>query len=79
MTGTAGCNQYFANYELEGQSLDIGPAGATRRFCAEPEGFMRQEAAYLQALRSAASFRLDGARLELRRADGALAVIFNRN
>ncbi len=78
VTGTAGCNQYFANYELEGQSLDIGPAGATRRFCAEPEGFMRQEAAYLQALRSAASFRLDGARLELRRADGALAVIFNR-
>lgn len=79
VTGIAGCNRYFATYELESQSLGIGPAGATRRFCAEPEGLMRQEALYLEALQSAATFRLDGARLELRRADGALAVIFNRN
>jgi heat shock protein HslJ len=78
VTGTTGCNQYFASYELEGQSLGIGPAGATRRFCAEPEGLMQQEALYLEALQSAAEFGIDGMRLELRRADGALAVTFNR-
>jgi heat shock protein HslJ len=78
VTGTAGCNQYFASYELEEQSLRIGRAGATRRFCAEPEGLMRQEALYLEALRSAATFRLECTRLELRGADAALAVTFNR-
>ena len=78
VTGTAGCNRYFASYEIEGQSLSIGSAGATRRLGAAPEGLMRQEAPYLEALQSATTFRLEGTRLELRRADAALAVTFNR-
>ena len=35
---------------------------------------MGQEAQYLKALATAATYRLDGDQLELRNADGALAV-----
>jgi heat shock protein HslJ len=78
VTGDAGCNQYFATYKLDGQAMSIGMAAATRKFCAEPEGLMQQEALYLAALKSTGTFRLNGDRLELRAADGALAVTFNR-
>ncbi len=78
VTGNAGCNEYFAAYEIEGASLSVGPPGVTRRFCADPDGLMEQEALYIEALQSAAVFRLEGANLELRRGDGALAAIFNR-
>ncbi|MGB5728247.1 MAG: META domain-containing protein [Thiogranum sp.] len=79
VTGSAGCNQYFAEYLAADESITIGPPGATRRFCAEPDGVMDQEARYLEALRSAATFRLEGERLTLRTADGALAVTLVRD
>ncbi len=40
---------------------------------------MDQEARYLEALRSAATFRLEGGRLTLRAGDGALAVTLVRD
>ena len=39
---------------------------------------MEQEAAYIAALQSAATFQFDGNRLTLRRGDGATAVVFTR-
>jgi heat shock protein HslJ len=42
--------------------------------CAEPEGVMEQEAQYLAALQTAAIYKLEGNRLQLRTADSALAV-----
>ena len=74
VTGSAGCNQYFAGYEVKGESISIALPGATRRFCAEPEGVMDQEARFLEALRAAATFRLEGDRLALRASDGALVL-----
>ena len=72
--GSAGCNQYTASYKIEGESISIAPPGATRRYCADPGGAMGQEARFLAALSSAASFRLEGERLVLRTSEGALAV-----
>ena len=74
ITGSAGCNQYFATYETADASMTIGQPGSTRRFCAEPEGIMEQDAGFLEALRSVATFRLDADRLDLRTADGAMAM-----
>jgi heat shock protein HslJ len=74
MTGTAGCNNYIASYELEGDAISIGPAATTRMFCGEPEGIMEQETQYLAALETAATYRIDGDRLQLRTADGALVA-----
>jgi hypothetical protein len=57
-------------------TLAIGPLTTTRRLCHGPEGLMEQEAAFLAAMRRAATWRLNGERLELRDADGALQVTF---
>jgi heat shock protein HslJ len=72
--GSAGCNRYRAAFEADGERIAIGPAASTRRLCAEPEGVMEQEAAFLRALEWAAVSRMEGARLELRTSEGALAV-----
>lgn len=74
LSGSAGCNRYTATYEVSGTNLKIGPAASTRMACADPAGVMEQETQFLQALATAATYRLDGDRLELRTADGALAV-----
>jgi len=74
LSGSAGCNTYTATYETSGNSIKIGPAAATFKMCAHPAGVMEQEAQYLKALATAATYRLDGSRLELRTADGALAA-----
>jgi heat shock protein HslJ len=77
-SGSAGCNQYSGTYTSSGSSLTFGPAATTRMMCAEPEGLMEQEQRFLQALRSVASARLEGDRLELRSTDGALAISLTR-
>ena len=74
VNGSAGCNRYRASLDADGDRVRIGPAAATRRLCAKPEGVMEQEAAFLRALEWAAVSRREGDRLELRTGDGALAV-----
>lgn len=65
VSGIAGCNNYFAGYELDGDSITVGPAGSTLMFCGEPEGVMEQEQAYLALLQSADSVDVDGDTLTL--------------
>lgn len=74
VSGTGGCNRYTGTYTRSGDGIGLGPLGATRRTCAEPAGVMDQEADFLRALGSASQARMDGDRLELRTASGALAV-----
>jgi len=74
LSGFAGCNNFTAGYEVTGKNIKIGPAASTRKMCADPEGVMDQEMQYLQALETAAIYNRDGEKLELRTADGALAV-----
>jgi heat shock protein HslJ len=44
--------------------------------CSEPEGIMEQEAQYLAALETAATYQIQSDRMEMHTADGALAVNF---
>jgi len=76
LTGSAGCNNYFASYELDGQALTIGPAGATRKMCGAPEGIMEQEQAYLSILESVTGYRSQGSQLELLGTEGAALATF---
>jgi heat shock protein HslJ len=71
--GSAGCNRFVSRYEREGTRLRFAAPAATRRMCAE-EGVMEQERQFLEALQSVATIRIEGRRMELRRADGALAL-----
>ena len=75
LNGNAGCNNYFAGYAVKGKHIIVDPPGATMMFCEAPEGVMGQEAAYLAALESAATLRIEGDQLWLRTAEDAIAVI----
>jgi heat shock protein HslJ len=51
LSGSSGCNRYFASYTLTGDRIQIGPIGATRMMC-NPER-MDQEVRFFQALSAA--------------------------
>ena len=78
LKGNAGCNDYFGPYETDANAISMGPLGATRKACPEPEGVMEQETLYLQALESAATYSIDGNKMEMRTADGAMAANFQK-
>ena len=58
-----------------GNTITVEPPGSTLMFCETPQGVMEQEAAYLIALQSATTFRIEGDQLWLRNAGDAIAVI----
>jgi heat shock protein HslJ len=79
LTGFAGCNDYNATYAASGKkTIEIGPVASTRKFCEQPAGVMDQESQYLTALSTAATYTIDGSKLELRTSEGALAAQFNK-
>ncbi|HEX9207032.1 MAG TPA: META domain-containing protein [Steroidobacteraceae bacterium] len=75
--GWASCNRWSAGYTAERSALKFGQAAVTRKMCAEP-GVMEQEQSFLQALASVSAARVEGDRLELRTAQGALALTLYR-
>ena len=77
LAGSAGCNRFTAPMQLEGTRVRIGTPVTTRKRCAGA-GVMEQEQQFLAALPTAASLRLEGESLELRRADGAIALSLRR-
>jgi heat shock protein HslJ len=62
-TGSAGCNTYNGQYELNGNQVSIQLGATTMMACAEP--IMAQERAYLTALSQAVAYRAAVDRLEL--------------
>ena len=76
LAGSAGCNSFWGTYTTDGDELSIVSLNSTNLSCAEPAGIMEQEAAYLGALRDAATFRIRGNGLELRAADGSLVASY---
>ena len=65
VNGSAGCNNYFASYELNGNQLSVSDAGMTMMFCGEPEGIMEQEDKYMTLLQSAKTFQIKNNKLWL--------------
>jgi len=76
VSGSAGCNQYTASYEADGDQITIGPSAITRMMCGKPDGIMEQEAMYLAAMESAVSYRIEGDHLELLDAEGKSAASY---
>lgn len=73
VNGKGGCNNYFAQAEVEGQKLTISKAGSTMMAC--PGAKMEQESAYLKALAKVKGWKRDGTRLVLE-TDGAGDLVF---
>ena len=76
-SGSAGCNRYFASYQAEGNKLSLKGGGSTRMMCGG-DGVMAQEQAYLRALDTVATMRIEANRLELRTAAGGPVATFTR-
>jgi heat shock protein HslJ len=77
VAGSAGCNHYFASYNVTGTSVSIGSAGSTKMYCTGP-GVMQQESSYLASLSRAAAFTITGNRLSLAEANGTMLLSFTK-
>jgi len=75
ITGSAGCNQYFASYNVTGTSLQVSQAGSTKMACGAP-GVMQQESSYLTLISQAKTFTIKGDLLTLADAKGAAMLSF---
>ena len=77
ITGSAGCNHYFAGYGMKGTTITIGQAGSTEMYCAAT-GVMDQESAYLALLSQAALVTAGNDSLTLADAKGTTILSFTR-
>jgi heat shock protein HslJ len=60
ISGSAGCNQYTAQYQGATNSIQIGTPATTRMICDTPSGTMTQETYYLTTLQGASTFKIEG-------------------
>jgi len=77
ITGSAGCNSYFGQYSISGNTLAVSQLGSTEMYCTEP-GVMDQESRYLTVLGSVAAFTLENDQLALSDASGQEILQFAR-
>jgi heat shock protein HslJ len=75
VVGSAGCNSYFAGYEVGDGTLTISVMATTMMACSEP--VMRLEMAFASAFQSAKSYEVSGERLEIVYEGGNLVFTAN--
>jgi putative lipoprotein len=71
--GSSGCNSWFAQAEVKGDTVAFGQIGSTRKSCGE--AIDAQEAAFDQTLASTVSWQVDGDTLTLY---GTGIMVFHR-
>jgi len=76
LTGSAGCNHYFAGYQIFGNGIKIGPIGSTLMYCAEPTGVMAQETTYLRLLQKSTTYAVTADQLKISDATCTNQLIF---
>ena len=76
VTGSAGCNGYGGDYNLNGTALSVSSLVQTLKLCTEPEGIMEQEARFMGLLGSAAGCRIEDDRLIITDAEGTDVLVF---
>ena len=72
VSGSGGCNNFFAGYAVDGNSLKFEQAGSTMMACEEDA--MAFEQAFLASLADVASYAVVGQQLHLFAADGRLLL-----
>ena len=72
LTGSAGCNSYFADYAVEDRDLTPSSPAWTEKACQSPEGATEQERAYLGALGTVDRFDVDDTELRIFYSGGVL-------
>ncbi|MCB0549078.1 MAG: META domain-containing protein [Phaeodactylibacter sp.] len=69
VSGSAGCNSYFASFETRKEQLKFDGIGATEKYC---PGLMEQEKQYFGLLEEAQAFILRPGQLEITSPAGKL-------
>ena len=70
--GSASCNSYFGDYQINKNELSIPMMAHTEMYCSEPEGSMEQETQYLKALQSVDSYKIEDGKLQITSANQVL-------
>jgi heat shock protein HslJ len=76
VSGNAGCNNYGAAYETNGDYLTIGPIMSTLMMCVDG-GVSRQESDYLKALNNSASYNISGNLLRIMNSNGTVILTYS--
>ncbi|RQO49527.1 heat-shock protein [Variovorax sp. KBW07] len=76
VSGSGGCNRVSGSFTRSGITLKIGQLASTRMACADPTRGAN-EAQFLAALQSTASYRLAPGRLALLDASGRTVALLN--
>jgi heat shock protein HslJ len=72
--GTAGCNNYFGRYEVDGNQLTVAVGGTTMMACPQP--IMMQESAYITNLSASAAYLITGDQLQIAGSDGKTLLAY---
>lgn len=77
VSGSSGCNNYTAAYEVDGSNItfNMSPAATTLMNCPEP--IMEQETSYLEALAVIETFEISEEQLTLYDANGNAVAVFS--
>ena len=75
LSGSDGCNHYTGGYTVSGGTIRVDESLASTLMACDPE-IMDQARAYVDVLKSAPGFTVEGDRLVLTGEDGAVAVSF---
>ena len=74
--GSGGCNTYGGSYAASKESLKLSGVYRTEMACVEPEGIMKQETGYFEALNNVVRYRAEGERLELLDQSGESILVY---
>ena len=76
VTGGSGCNNFFGQYSVSGDTFTAGPFGATQMMCDEP--VMQAEQAFLAGLEGAQGYQIVLNQLTVTTASGSLLFYADR-
>jgi heat shock protein HslJ len=75
VSGSAGCNRYFAEYTIQNNKISIVKVGSTKMMCVTPTGIMSQEQQFLTNLGAAENYQFQDGKLKIM-SSGEINLIF---
>ncbi len=72
VSGFSGCNQFFGNYKVEGNTISFSPLGSTKMFCQDEKNDI--ETKLMTALGNVNSYEIEGKQLLLKN-DNQLLIL----
>ena len=76
LSGNNSCNQFFGQYQLDGHSLTLSPAGNTMKACVD--ALMQQEQKVMQSMSMVTQGKLTKGKLLLSDADGNTVLVLSK-